>query len=465
MSPSPVSRATISRSRSRPRRSRRWRTDIAKRFKLDAGPRARAGAACRRRLRLEGDRWGWRPSRPSRSPKPPARRCGSLISRHEELSVAGYRPAVELKLALLPSRDGGLKALSLTAYSDAGVAANNTVAGLARLIYKADAKALRDYDVISDLPPGSPFRGPGGPPMAFALEQAIDEAALRLGVDPLALRKRWDANPTRGRLYDWAMALDVWKTRGQPHRRRPLPARRRRGGGLLALSLADRHAGQARRRGRPPRRGTRGAGHRHRHAHGDRRHAGARVRPRAAGDRGAARRFPAAARPRLRRQPRHGLHRAGAAGRLGQAEGARCRLRARPRRRAPTRPGAICIAAAPDLSVVGRPPRGRQAQHLRPRLAAARGRPRRPPLRLDAAAAADTWRSAPARRVRCRWSRSRSTPGSPAFASCAPGPAFRSASSPRAPLARNQAAGAFVQSLGHALYEGREIDRGAPAAC
>ena len=137
-------------------------------------------------------------------------------SRHEELSVAGYRPGVELKLALLPSREGGLKALSLSAYSDSGVAANNTVAGLARLIYKAEAKALHDYDVVSNLPPGSPFRGPGGPPMAFALEQAVDEAALRLGVDPLALRKRWDSNPARARLYDWAMALDVWKTRGQP---------------------------------------------------------------------------------------------------------------------------------------------------------------------------------------------------------------------------------------------------------
>ena len=138
------------------------------------------------------------------------------FTRHEELSVAGYRPAVELKIALLPSRDGALNALSLTAYSDSGVAANNTVAGLARLIYTAQSKELVDYDVISDLPPGSPFRGPGGPPMAFALEQAIDEAALRLGVDPIALRKRWDGNPTRARLYDWAMGLDVWKTRGAP---------------------------------------------------------------------------------------------------------------------------------------------------------------------------------------------------------------------------------------------------------
>ena len=135
------------------------------------------------------------------------------FDRHEELSVAGYRPAVELKLALLPTRKGAIKALSLTAYSDAGVAANNTVAGLARLIYSAHAKELLDYDVISDLPPGSPFRGPGGPPMAFALEQAIDEAALRLGEDPIALRKRWDPNPARDRLYDWARGLDVWKAR------------------------------------------------------------------------------------------------------------------------------------------------------------------------------------------------------------------------------------------------------------
>ena len=124
--------------------------------------------------------------------------------RHEELSVTGYRPATEIKIALLPSAQGDLKALSLTAYADTGAAINSTLAALARLIYPAEAKELVDYDVISNLPPGAPFRGPGGPPMAFALEQAIDEAALRMKVDPIALRKRWDPNPNRQRLYDWA---------------------------------------------------------------------------------------------------------------------------------------------------------------------------------------------------------------------------------------------------------------------
>ena len=135
------------------------------------------------------------------------------FDRHEELSVAGYRPATEVKIALLPNRDGALKALSVIAHSDAGVAVNSTVAGLARLIYPAEAKELVDNDVVSNLPPGCAFRGPGGPPMAFALEQAIDEAALRLKVDPIQLRKRWDPNPDRQRLYDWAGRIETWRRR------------------------------------------------------------------------------------------------------------------------------------------------------------------------------------------------------------------------------------------------------------
>ncbi len=146
----------------------------------------------------------------ARAAKAPVR---VAFDREEELSVTGYRPAAELKLALLPSADGKLKALSLSAHADTGAAVNSLIAGLARLIYPADAKDLVDFDVVSNLPPGAPFRGPGGPPMAFALEQAVDEAALRMNVDPIALRKRWDPDRNRQRLYDWAAGLDVWRNR------------------------------------------------------------------------------------------------------------------------------------------------------------------------------------------------------------------------------------------------------------
>jgi len=151
------------------------------------------------------------------------------FDREEELSVTGYRPAAELQIALLPSEQGALKALSLTAHADTGTGVNSLIAGLARLIYPAEAKDLVDFDVLSNLPPGAPFRGPGGPPMAFALEQAIDEAALRMNVDPIELRKRWDRDPNRQRLYDWAAGLDIWRNR------KPAPSqsgRYRRGVGV-----------------------------------------------------------------------------------------------------------------------------------------------------------------------------------------------------------------------------------------
>jgi CO/xanthine dehydrogenase Mo-binding subunit/aerobic-type carbon monoxide dehydrogenase small subunit (CoxS/CutS family) len=133
------------------------------------------------------------------------------LDRHDELSVTGHRPGTEIDIALLPSREGKLKALAMTAWSDNGAGINSTIAALARLIYPAEAKALVDFDVVSNQPPGAPFRGPGGPPMAFALEQAVDEAALRMQLDPIELRKRWDPDPNRQRLYDWASKLEVWR--------------------------------------------------------------------------------------------------------------------------------------------------------------------------------------------------------------------------------------------------------------
>jgi xanthine dehydrogenase YagR molybdenum-binding subunit len=144
----------------------------------------------------------------ARAAKAPVR---VVFDRHDELSVTGHRPGTELDIALLPSQDGRLKALSLTAWSDNGAGINSTIAALARLIYPADAKSLVDFDVVSNLPPGAPFRGPGGPPMAFALEQAIDEAALRMQIDPIKLRQRWDTDPNRQRLYEWAAGLEVWR--------------------------------------------------------------------------------------------------------------------------------------------------------------------------------------------------------------------------------------------------------------
>jgi xanthine dehydrogenase YagR molybdenum-binding subunit len=203
---------------------------IAKRFKLDPskvrviaahvgggfGSKATLGAETTAAIKL------------AQAAKAPVR---VVFDRHEELSIAGYRPGAEMSIGLLADREGHLKALSLIAHADTGASVNSTIAALARLIYPAEAKELSDFDVVSNLPAGAPFRAPGGPPMAFALEQAIDEAALRLKIDPIALRKRWDDNPNRRRLYDWAAGLSAWRNAASSS---PQTGRYRRGIGVAA---------------------------------------------------------------------------------------------------------------------------------------------------------------------------------------------------------------------------------------
>jgi xanthine dehydrogenase YagR molybdenum-binding subunit len=54
-----------------------------------------------------------------------------------------------------------------------------------------------ENDVFLHTGPAAAFRAPGHPQGAFALEQAMDELAEKLGIDPVALRDRNDAHPAR----------------------------------------------------------------------------------------------------------------------------------------------------------------------------------------------------------------------------------------------------------------------------
>jgi xanthine dehydrogenase YagR molybdenum-binding subunit len=135
------------------------------------------------------------------------------LDRGQEMSVAGYRPAAEIELALLAGESDGPRAIRMHVYGDGGVSAGSGIAFFGRMVYPAPAKDLKDYDVLNNMPPGVPFRGPGAPVACWALEQAVDEAAHRLGEDPVALRRRWDPHAGRQRLYRWVEALPLWTGR------------------------------------------------------------------------------------------------------------------------------------------------------------------------------------------------------------------------------------------------------------
>ncbi len=139
-----------------------------------------------------------------------------ILDRSEELTDTGNRPGTRTRLALLADDSGDLAAMDMGVRGDGGVSISSAVAVLARLMYGNAPRRLRDIDVVTNQPPGVPFRGPGGAPMLWALEQGVDELAHRREEDPVALRRRWDGNPKRRALYDWAAALPVWHQRPTP---------------------------------------------------------------------------------------------------------------------------------------------------------------------------------------------------------------------------------------------------------
>ncbi|MFC3995864.1 molybdopterin-dependent oxidoreductase [Nocardiopsis sediminis] len=153
-----------------------------------------------------------------------------VFDRAEELTDAGNRPGSRTRLAMLADADGDLAALTIDAYGEGGVSVGSAVALHGNLMYGTAPRRMRDYDVVTNHPPGAPFRGPGGPPLSWALEQAVDDMATRLDEDPVALRRRWDGNPKRRALYDWAAALPAWRDRPRGAR----TGRYRRGVGVAA---------------------------------------------------------------------------------------------------------------------------------------------------------------------------------------------------------------------------------------
>ncbi len=135
--------------------------------------------------------------------------------RLEEMTVGGHRPGSRIDVDLVADRArGALVGVRIDAAGRGGVGVNSSIAAIGRLVYRKLPKLLLDRDVLTNTPPGKPFRAPFAPPLFWALEGSVDEMAHRLGLDPIAARRRWDPHRLRGHLYDWAAGLDVWRGRG-----------------------------------------------------------------------------------------------------------------------------------------------------------------------------------------------------------------------------------------------------------
>jgi xanthine dehydrogenase YagR molybdenum-binding subunit len=139
-----------------------------------------------------------------------------MHERHEEQMDTGNRPGTLQRMRIGALRDGTLTAISVTSYGTAGVGLGAGVGNIAAALYACPNFSSAQHDVFINAGPGSAMRGPGNTPGAWALEQAIDELADKLGIDALALRDKIDPSQVRREERRLGAERIGWPSRHRP---------------------------------------------------------------------------------------------------------------------------------------------------------------------------------------------------------------------------------------------------------
>src|SRR5580698_222384 len=135
-----------------------------------------------------------------------------MLDRRQE-HIVSNRPDSHQKLKIGAKRDGTLTAIKLTSYGTAGVGTGAGTAGPATNMYKCPNILTEEYDVFINAGPGAAFRAPGHPQGCFAFEQTIDDLAVKLDMDPLALREKIDESPARRAERQVILERTNWRNR------------------------------------------------------------------------------------------------------------------------------------------------------------------------------------------------------------------------------------------------------------
>ncbi|MER6630290.1 xanthine dehydrogenase family protein molybdopterin-binding subunit [Streptomyces sp. NPDC000987] len=121
-----------------------------------------------------------------------------VLTRRQMFTLAGHRSPTIQRIRLGADADGHLRALDHRSLSRTSTVYEfvEPSAGVARVMYEADAHHTENRVVRLDVPSPTWMRAPGEAPGSFALEAALDELAEKCGIDPIELRLRNE--PDRG---------------------------------------------------------------------------------------------------------------------------------------------------------------------------------------------------------------------------------------------------------------------------
>ena len=170
----------------------------------------------------------------------------TVLTREQMYTGVGHRPSVRQIVTIGATKQGALTALKHEAYSSssrvkffAEAAAHRTSLAL----YKSPNIMVSHQVVPVDYAPGTFMRAPGVAPGMFALESAMDELAVKLGLDPVELRLRNDATVDPVGKLPWSSKhLDECYRLGTEKfgwsRRNPQPRSMRDGDWLVGQGMA-----------------------------------------------------------------------------------------------------------------------------------------------------------------------------------------------------------------------------------
>ncbi|HTW60520.1 MAG TPA: xanthine dehydrogenase family protein molybdopterin-binding subunit [Terracidiphilus sp.] len=149
-----------------------------------------------------------------------------MLDREEEHLSVGNRPSSDQTLRIGAKKDGTLTAIQLVSYGTAGCGTGAGCAGPATNLYQYASLHTEENDVFINAGPASAMRAPGHPQGAFALEQTIDDLAVRLNMEPIDLRDRIDNHPVRRVERQIVRESALWKSRNPVAGADPGPVKR-----------------------------------------------------------------------------------------------------------------------------------------------------------------------------------------------------------------------------------------------
>ncbi|CAM03887.1 xanthine dehydrogenase YagR molybdenum-binding subunit [Saccharopolyspora erythraea NRRL 2338] len=131
----------------------------------------------------------------------------AALSREQVFTATATRPATVQKIALGARTDGTLVALRHDSWCSTPMDRSfvePTSHGTSREWYATENLAISQKMVPLNIPPTTFMRAPGEAPGSFALESAIDELAVELGMDPIELRMRNNSTAPPGKDLQWS---------------------------------------------------------------------------------------------------------------------------------------------------------------------------------------------------------------------------------------------------------------------